>query len=352
MKPKTILLADDDRHFLSVLKMRFKSLGLDVRSATDALQALNVAHRTQPDVICLDVNMPCGDGLGVCEMLANDGRLGSTPVIIMTGQGKSETMRRCFDLKAYYVEKCTDTWSRLAPLVCELVGMEYTPRTEDAAVSDPIDKGTTAGRTNGNGRAHRTPAQDTTDQPQSIGEKGGGKLHDAHADVPAGVDKRPDGSDHIDTIIDLASGTAEYMESLNAVSGAFSEPPYVLCIDDDADYSNALRRRLERYEIVVVRACEGMEGFRFAFANPPQAILLDYEMPDGRGDYVLDRLKRTPGTEDVPVIVITGHNDRVLERKMLGLGAARFLTKPVDSTALLAELSKHIDLIVDPCPTD
>jgi response regulator RpfG family c-di-GMP phosphodiesterase len=134
----------------------------------------------------------------------------------------------------------------------------------------------------------------------------------------------------------------------SAAEAPSGEPPWVLCIDDDADFSDAIKCRLESYGVAVVRASNGMEGYRLAFTNPAKAILLDYNMPNGRGDYVLGRLKENPATKDIPVIVITGVRDKWLERQMYGMGAEAFLNKPLQFDALRDELAKFIDILAEP----
>jgi len=76
--------------------------------------------------------------------------------------------------------------------------------------------------------------------------------------------------------------------------------PWVLCIDDDSDFSFGLKQRLAEYGVDVLRAFDGMEGYRYAFSSQAQLILLDYEMPNGNGEYVLRRLKENPVTQDIP----------------------------------------------------
>ena len=120
--------------------------------------------------------------------------------------------------------------------------------------------------------------------------------------------------------------------------------PWVLHVDDDRDLSAVMGRRLEAYGIKVVRAFDGTDGVRTALSHQASAIILDYEMPNGQGDYVLGRLKDNPITRNIPVIMLTGKKDRFLERKLLGLGAARFFNKPVDFSELLDELRQHIDI--------
>lgn len=124
--------------------------------------------------------------------------------------------------------------------------------------------------------------------------------------------------------------------------------PWVLHIEDDEDFSGAIKRRLEQHGVAVVRAFNGMEGYRTAFARQADAILLDFEMPNGQGDYILGRLKDNPATRDIPVIVITGVRDRSVYRKMMNLGASAFLTKPVEFDELHQRLGEHIPMLPEP----
>ncbi len=116
----------------------------------------------------------------------------------------------------------------------------------------------------------------------------------------------------------------------------------MLCIDDDHDFSTALACRLESHDIGVINAYDGREGFQKAFMQPASAIILDYNMPNGQGDYVLRRLKETPVTREIPVIVLTGRKEASIRRMMLNMGADAFLTKPVEFEHLLDEVLRHI----------
>jgi CheY-like chemotaxis protein len=122
-KPPTILIADDDRELVQVLALRCRALGVRVTCAHDALTALNLMQPSMPDLICLDVNMPAGNGISVCEMLASEPKWSKTPVIILTGRTDPEIIMRCHQLCAYYVVKGGDIWSRIEPLICELLSI-------------------------------------------------------------------------------------------------------------------------------------------------------------------------------------------------------------------------------------
>ncbi len=118
--------------------------------------------------------------------------------------------------------------------------------------------------------------------------------------------------------------------------------PTVLCIDDDPDVSRMIELRLRSFEVKCNRAFFGTQGIWESLCEKPDAIVLDFNMPQGRGDYVLETLRRNAKTADIPVIVLTGQPD--LEPRLKRLGAQGFLKKPVHIGLLLAELSKYVDL--------
>lgn len=121
MSIESIVIADDDFDLVEILRARCEQLGLKVYTAYDAFNALNVIYDREPDLVCLDVNMPGGNGFSVLEMLVHNDALAGTPVIIMTGDRDQATIRRCYDLCAFYVEKSNHVWARLEPLMQELL---------------------------------------------------------------------------------------------------------------------------------------------------------------------------------------------------------------------------------------
>jgi CheY-like chemotaxis protein len=133
------------------------------------------------------------------------------------------------------------------------------------------------------------------------------------------------------------------LEQERVIADLIPEPkPWILCIDDDCAFLESLRHRLEALGVGVFNAFDGIGGFQTAFSQRANAIILDYNMPNGQGDYVLQRLKETEITRDIPVIVLTGNKDDAVRRKMLGLGADAFLSKPPILDQLFFELKKHV----------
>ncbi len=127
-------------------------------------------------------------------------------------------------------------------------------------------------------------------------------------------------------------------DRLSEVEGLSANAPVVLVIDDDAVARDVMQRALADEPVRVVTAAGGEEGLRLARELRPMAIILDVLMPGMDGWTVLSRLKGEPETADIPVIMAT-----VLDERNLGyaLGAAEFLTKPIDRQRLLAILHRY-----------
>ena len=325
--PKRILIADDDECLVEALARRCQELDIQVECAYDGMSTLKSIDAQHPDLVILDVNMPSGSGIRVCEMVSRDPDLKAIPVIILTGRTDEETIATCDRLNAYYVPKGPDTWSRLKLLVVDLLG-----------IVSPVKAAEEQRHPGPSGRSDQRPAGGDAclARQVSLATPGDDRSVDEETETEA---------DHIrdryfDTILAALSGN---QASLDGSRGdhrpeyAVSRP-WVLCVDDDPDFANTLKLRLEQHDVDVLHAVAGMEGYRYAFTHDAQAIILDQEMPDGNGEYILRRLKESPVTEGIPVIVLTGTKDQALARRMYNLGATRFLTKPVDWDKLWAEL--------------
>jgi len=114
--------------------------------------------------------------------------------------------------------------------------------------------------------------------------------------------------------------------------------PTVLVIDDDSTVHDLMQRFLHREGLRMATATSGEEGLGLARALRPAAITLDVMMPGMDGWAILTALKADPLLADIPVIMLT-----IVDDKNLGyaLGAADYLTKPVDWDRLAAILQKY-----------
>jgi PAS domain S-box-containing protein len=92
--------------------------------------------------------------------------------------------------------------------------------------------------------------------------------------------------------------------------------------------------------IELMSALQGRMGLELAQRHAPDLILLDLHLPDLRGDEVLRRLKQDPATRDIPVVIITADAMPDTGPGMVALGAAAYLTKPLDLDAFLDTLDR------------
>ena len=103
-KVPKMLIADDDPAIVRLLADRCVKMGFKVETASNGMQLLIKARRSQPDIMIVDVNMPEMDGLSVCTRFLDPG---SRPVevVVVTGSSDQETAERCESLGLFYGRK-------------------------------------------------------------------------------------------------------------------------------------------------------------------------------------------------------------------------------------------------------
>jgi PAS domain S-box-containing protein len=111
----------------------------------------------------------------------------------------------------------------------------------------------------------------------------------------------------------------------------------VLVIDDDAAARELVSRFLEKQGLAVEVAVDGRAGLQAARERRPDVITLDVVMPGLDGWSVLTALKGDPATVDIPVVMLSVVDERNLG---IALGAAEFLTKPIERDQLLRVLRR------------
>jgi DNA-binding response OmpR family regulator len=92
-----VLVIDDERNLLEMLRIVLTEKGFDVVVAQDALSGLRSAYETHPDAILLDVMMPNVDGFEACRRLRE---LTDVPIIFVTARGTIEDIVQGLSLGA------------------------------------------------------------------------------------------------------------------------------------------------------------------------------------------------------------------------------------------------------------
>ena len=92
-RPK-ILLVDDTRLVLELEKSFLKLSHVDVLTAMNGVEALEMIRKDPPDLIFMDMNMPIMDGITCCTQLKADPFMCSIPVIMLTTAGREGDRER------------------------------------------------------------------------------------------------------------------------------------------------------------------------------------------------------------------------------------------------------------------
>ena len=102
----SILLIEDNRDYAATLRANLEREGYDVAVSMNGVEGLELAKRTAPDLIILDLMLPAMSGFTVLQRLRDEGR--QAPVLIMTALGTEEEKLRGFGLGAddYVVKPC------------------------------------------------------------------------------------------------------------------------------------------------------------------------------------------------------------------------------------------------------
>jgi excisionase family DNA binding protein len=120
----------------------------------------------------------------------------------------------------------------------------------------------------------------------------------------------------------------------------------VLIVDDDVRQLKALQRLFKRYsdKVDVVACDDGIDALVRVGSYKPHLIMLDAYMPGLDGVEVCRRLQANPDTKDIMLAVTSGRMTPDLEASAMAAGARLVLRKPVEVSAVLAELGLQAQL--------
>lgn len=122
------------------------------------------------------------------------------------------------------------------------------------------------------------------------------------------------------------------------------EAQKVLIADDDGINRQVLASLLKPDHVVLL-AKSGEQTIERAQRHLPDLIMLDVMLPDMDGYEVLRRLRADPATARIEVIFITGMGRPEDEAHGLKLGAADYITKPFNTTVVMARVATHLQVV-------
>jgi CheY-like chemotaxis protein len=119
----------------------------------------------------------------------------------------------------------------------------------------------------------------------------------------------------------------------------------VLLAEDEPDVQLIARLSLKKAGFTVVTVSSGVEVLERVMEERPDAILLDWMMPDMDGYETCKRLKADPATAPIPVIFLTARVQEAEVARAMALGAVGCIGKPFDALALgrqVLDLLEHV----------
>lgn len=109
----------------------------------------------------------------------------------------------------------------------------------------------------------------------------------------------------------------------------------VLIVEDEADVVDLLRYNLSKAGFSVLVAKDGLQGLEMARKNRPDIIVLDIMLPGMDGYAVCKALKKDPGTESLPIVMLTAKSELNERVHGLEIGADDYVTKPFSPRELV-----------------
>ena len=113
---------------------------------------------------------------------------------------------------------------------------------------------------------------------------------------------------------------------------------------DDNNTTLVACKKILRPFYEVYPATSASRMFKLMEHIKPDLILLDVDMPDINGYEAAGMLKEEAAFREIPVIFLTARNDPVSEKIGLNLGAADYISKPVNSDQLIERIGKLLSL--------
>ena len=167
---------------------------------------------------------------------------------------------------------------------------------------------------------------------------GGGARFSVKLPLTAPADSVSGNADQLDALIDRQT-----VEELGIHSNApddlsTGDAPLVLVVEDNADMNDFIAATLRpRYR--VISACNGREGLAKAITLHPDLILSDIMMPVMSGDEMVLALRKLPGMDSIPIIMLTARADDELRLQLLKQGVQAYISKPFSTGELLATVN-------------
>jgi len=116
--------------------------------------------------------------------------------------------------------------------------------------------------------------------------------------------------------------------------------PIILVVDDDLPILALMRSLLREFGFEAVTAENGPQAIAEARSRRPSAALIDRNMPGMTGDEIIRALRKEPGMDGLPILILSGQ--AVSSTELSALGADGAIMKPFDIMELISQLRSFV----------
>lgn len=295
---KRILIVEDDPDIRRVTRATLESAGYAVAEAENGLDGIERIRDSVPDLVVLDVMMPEMNGAEFCRALAEDLKVPSLPVLILSSINEKSGLMKSLEsvnlVRREFMKKPVGP-VELKFRIAQMLGLERElprpagPESESAP------------------RPNVRPAAPT----------GGGEPRRA-------------------SLAPRREGRSAGQESLPDVPRC-----RVLIVDDDRDLLAVNKFTLSK-DHDVATAENGLDGLEVLDLFQPDFVLVDYNMPTMDGLEMVELMRRHPHFHHTPALFLTGNEERNLPRQAHEAGINLFLRKPMEPERLRRAVAHFI----------
>ena len=112
-------------------------------------------------------------------------------------------------------------------------------------------------------------------------------------------------------------------------------PKKVLVVDDEIHITHVVTIKLRNNGYEVISAENGAEAFDLVCEEAPDIIVTDFQMPIMTGLELVQKLRQTEQTKDIPVIMLTARSFSIDKEQQKELGISELVSKPFSPRELL-----------------
>ena len=368
--PLRILVAEDNVVNQKVAIRILDRMGYRADVAANGVEALEALRRQPYDVVLMDVHMPGMDGLEASKRISAEWKRDDRPrIIAMTANAMRGDRERCLeagmddyvskpvridelqraleqspgrsrvaptnhtttagsvdvqsrypdelsDLRQYFLESSI---ARLDSMVESVASLERRPG--DAAALTQLDQDFHNMAGTGGSFGYQRVTE--------LGRIGEGRCKTIlrHEHLPRAVDIKA-WRELIDRIREQLSNSLVPENTEAPLTG--SGPVDVLIIDSDEEFSGFLSDKFAAEGLRSRVVASGIGSYRLIGGSPPRAVVIEVCLPDTSGYDLVELIRRHPGWEACPIVMVSGVTDFLGKVEAIRCGADAYFDKPLD----------------------